>query len=323
MKYGMGLLLAMIAVAAVVLLTVDGALMIVYGWVPFLARVIPQVTVDLPSAIVGVTAFTLFLAGVHLTGRRIRPQTWKLRWTVAAVLGVVILFASGISFVGMIHQVAWLSTSEEPIVQQTVVRRQYPVNSLRQMGWAIQTVSDFDNALPSGGTYSPSGLPLHSWETQMLPFMTYSTYGIDMTRPWNDSLNQKYFKCVLPDFINADFRVAKIEDAEGYGLSHYAANQRVMGANSRMSLADITDGTGNTILVGEVNANFQPWGHPVNFRDPANGLNRSPHGFGGPPGTGRVMFLMADGTVKTLSDRIDPKVLKALSTPNSRDNVPE
>ena len=82
-----------------------------------------------------------------------------------------------------------------------------------------------------------------------------------------------------------------------------------------MSLAQITDGTSSTILLGTVGEQFKPWGHPANVRDPALGINRSPQGFGGPPGWNGAMFLMCDGSVKFLRDDTDLSVMKALATP--------
>jgi hypothetical protein len=155
---------------------------------------------------------------------------------------------------------------------------------------------------------------LHSWETHLLGFTTYSREGIDMSRPWNDPVNQKYFKCIVPDFINPGLR-AVVEDDEGYGLSHYSVNSRVMGGNRSMKFDQITDGTENTLLIGEINTHFQPWGHPVNWRDPAIGINRSPRGFGGPPGSRGALFSMADGSVRFVNEAIDPAVLQAMSTP--------
>jgi len=122
-------------------------------------------------------------------------------------------------------------------------------------------------------------------------------------------------------FINPSLTGVDVRDAAGYGLSHYAANVRVLGGNTKMGLKDITDGTATTILAGEVNANFRPWGHPVNWRDPARGVNRSPYGFGGPRGTGGAHFLMADGSVRWVSDRVSREVMEALATPAAGDAV--
>jgi hypothetical protein len=84
--------------------------------------------------------------------------------------------------------------------------------------------------------------------------------------------------------------------------------------------SEITDGTSNAILAGEVNANFEPWGKPGNCRDPRLGLNKSPHGFGS-PFIGGGHFLMADGAVKFISENIDPQVLKAIATPDGGEPV--
>jgi hypothetical protein len=84
---------------------------------------------------------------------------------------------------------------------------------------------------------------------------------------------------------------------------------------------EFTDGTANTLLVGEVNANFRPWGDPANVRDPARGINRSAYGFGGPPGSGGALFAMADGSVRFVSERVSPTALKALATPDGGESV--
>jgi hypothetical protein len=104
-------------------------------------------------------------------------------------------------------------------------------------------------------------------------------------------------------------------DSKGYGLSHYSANSHIVGGNKRRSLNDLQGQKSNIVLVGEVNANFQPWGHPVNWRDPARGINKSPYGFGGPRSSGGVQFVMADGSVRFIRDDVSPDVLRALSHP--------
>src|SRR5690348_11362870 len=107
----------------------------------------------------------------------------------------------------------------------------------------------------------------------------------------------------------------------GFGLSHYAANVWVLGPNTKKRITDITDGSANTLLNGEVHADFKPWGHPMNFRDPARGINRSAQGFGGAPYSGGAYYTMADGSVRFVSERISPDVLRALSTPAGGESV--
>jgi hypothetical protein len=87
-----------------------------------------------------------------------------------------------------------------------------------------------------------------------------------------------------------------------------------MSANRSLNVKDISDKS-NTILIGEVNAVPVAWGNPVNWRDPAIGINRSPRGFGGPPNARGVTFLMADCSVRFVSDTVNPEVLRTMASP--------
>ena len=111
------------------------------------------------------------------------------------------------------------------------------------------------------------------------------------------------------------------KDAAGYALSHYAGNAAVLGGERAAEPAGtLSDGSSNTIMAGEVVSNFKPWGDPTNWRDLALGINRTPSGFGS-PAPGGANFLMVDGSVRFLKDKIDLRVLKALSTPAGGEKV--
>jgi len=321
-RTAVALVASFVLIAAAI--TLEGAFVVVLGWAPFLARVLPQVEPDGPSVAVGLLALMVFGAGVHGLGRswrgsgRLRGERWRVRWTVAVVLGVILLFTAGTAIVGISHQVAWLATSEQPLVGQGVARGGDP----KMIAIGLSTHHDAEGRFPPGGTFSTNGEMLHSWETYILPHMGYSTSEIDMNRPWNGPENQRYFRCVLPVFINPAFRAPPLEDDNGFGLSHYAANSRVLpvGTQTANTLArrpEITRGASNTILVGEVNAGFKPWGHPVNARDPAAGLNGGAHAFGGPVKNNSTTFVMADGSVRFIGNGADPAVLSALSRPHA------
>lgn len=313
--------------------TAEAVAALLFGWLSFFARVIPQVRVYWPSVILGTTAFVAFTIGLHwflsqllspstaVLNSEPAPQRWRFRWTAAAVSMVIVAFAAGISLVGVVHQVGWLTNSQEPLLGEALeYSRVGDVrNNLKEIHLGVNNTESATERYPLSSTLSSEGQPLHGWETQMLPYTYFMTREIDKTRPWNDSANQRYFKCVIPFFINPEFRTPELENNEGYGLNHFSANSHVFTADKSMHHGAIKDGASNTILLGEVNADFSPWGRPNNVRDPAAGINRGPATFGGPPNRGGAYFSMADGSARLIAEDVDPEVLKALSTPADND----
>ncbi len=107
------------------MLVIRPALELALGWIPFLRDVGGKVTVN-PAA-VGMSALCLglFLGGAHWFGGWLWPALrpdggpWRGRWTGALGGLVVVAFAAGTAAVGVVHQVSWLATSPEPLIESS------------------------------------------------------------------------------------------------------------------------------------------------------------------------------------------------------------
>jgi len=332
------------------------------GWLYFPIRTIPKMTVDWPSAVVGIVSLLMFVFGLHRTvcwfvnrseQTDVVGKRWSWRGTLTATFAMVILFVSGTALVGAFHQVAWLlsgradrgATAEvaefSGLLTQVrdSARRSESINNLRQFSLGFHNFHDVAGAFPPGGTISRDGELLHGWAIPIGPYVSYMPpEDLDMNQSWKTGGNAKTFKCQLSCFLNPSLE-GSVFDEDGFGLCHFAGNVHVMpiriiqsedqatqswsALTKGIAIDQITDGTANTLLLGTVGQNCKPWGHPANVRDPALGINRSPDGFGGPPSWRGGHFAMCDGSVRFISEDIDPGILEAMGTIAGGEVIPE
>jgi hypothetical protein len=301
------------------LVEIPSIVLVLFGGLRFLLVNGSRMTFDIPAVILGGGASVVFVLLAHWLFRgfaRQRPGAgpWKWRWTLAVLGTVVLMFTAGVSLVGLAHQSLWLAGSSQPMYEKVLGGRH---------GRAVPKSREYDLKTIGLGIEDSRILELReerlrllSWETRILPYLNYYAEGLKIDQPWNSPENRPVFKKPIAEFLNPNFTSHTWFNQEGYALSHLAANERVIGPRGVARQSDIKDGLAETILIGEVNANFEPWGKPENWRDPAGGLNQSPTGFGGTRGSGVVYFVMADGSVRALRADVDPQILKALATPN-------
>lgn len=303
-------------------------LLTLFGWPWFLYHTLPQVSVSWGDVILGVVVLGLIFGTTHLLAGwfvRQKPGTamWPAGRTLRGGLLVMLMFAAGTAMVGGVHQLAWLVTSEEPLLYNAyqAARRSQSRNNLKQIGLAMHNFHDRERELPPGGTVNEWGTPQHSWVTLLLPYLEHSALydQIDLRRPWTDERNRAALQESLYMLESAGLRNQE-PLPDGLSPSHYAANARVCGLGQRMRIQEMKDGTSYTILAGEISTEIPAWGDPFNFRDPALGINGEPETFGS-PWTGGAYILMGDGAAHFLNHDIDPEVLKALSTPNGGEQV--
>ncbi len=318
-----------------------------FGWIPRTIWLLYRLTLDAPFTIlVPIATFFVATGLLHFLLRFTRKD-WKLRQSLA-VTGL--LLAAGTVLVGIstaFDEGRKIAQPKQPMRKSMTYLRRFRSSAglLEKMGDSTtKFAEDHKQHLPMGGTLLEDGRPGHGWCTQLLPYMdtlTQETYSkIDLTKPWNDLANAEVYKSnegnggTWHPFRSGkdryDFRDGKWHkpenfflDEDGYQLTDYAANERVMWPGGSLRLDEITDGLSHTILIGEAAENLKPWGSPFNSRDPALGINRSPFGFGYAFPNEQVNFLMADGSVRSFSEKTDLEVLRALATPNGDEPVTE
>jgi hypothetical protein len=337
---GVALVIAVLVglICAGFVVPIELVLQLVAGWVLFLVRVVPQLHVNV-AGVIGVViclaalAFGLqrFLQWWHRQaghvdeGKPAATRPWRFRWTLSVLAVVVLMFVAGIAAAGLTHQVARLVTSPEPLVEgglRDTVSRIYSSNHLTDIGRGASDYHEAYQHFPAGGTFDAEGRGLHGWQTALLPYIDQQPLyeRIDRKKPWDHPENYAPFRTPVEIYLN--WGVQPRADVQGLALSHYAANVHVLGGNAKRTLGSITDGPEHTILAGEAGGHYKPWGYPANWRDPALGLHQTPDGFGGPSGPW-TLFVFCDGSIHRIKDDIDPAFLRALSTPNGGEKLPE
>ncbi len=327
---------------------------LVAGWGFYLVRVLPQIQLNWSGVATAIICLVGFAFGLHAFldwfcrqwGSRpemkpagpnadfdsMLPRRWQRRWTASIVVLVLVSFATGMAATGIAHQTGWLITETHPFLSSSggaraAARRAQSTNNLKQIGLAAIEINERDKAFPPGCTVDSHGEVLHGWMTLLLPFLEQQKLfdEIDLKVPWDDPHNLAAFKQDVDVFQNPGFPTEQERDQDVLSLTNYAGNIHVLGGTRRLTTAEITDGTANTIMAGEIADRFPPWGKPGNWRDPAAGINRSPAGFGGPwraqnAGAGANVFFL-DGSVRFIKETVDPKVMEALGTPGGSEVI--
>jgi hypothetical protein len=147
---------------------------------------------------------------------------------------------------------------------------------------------------------------------------------INLDLPWNHEANRLHFQ--KPIFTYVSPAVSEQATSDGDALSHFAGNMYVFGTDKalRLNQEDFPDGTSNTLMAGQALGNFKPWGHTTNWRDPGLGINTTADGFGNPNTNQKyVLFLLADGSVRTINENVKSEFLKAMAMPAGRQRIPD
>ena len=154
----------------------------------------------------------------------------------------------------------------------------------------------------------------------LLPYVEeQSLYNrINLELAWDSPENDTAARTSVGVFLNPSS--SKEKDSAGYGLSHVAGvsgwEDEPNGIFSQSTkLSEISDGTNATAVIGQVRYEPGPWiaAGPATVRAMRPDLNGEVLTFGSDH-TGGLHLGFADGTVRFISEKVDAKTLRALTT---------
>jgi prepilin-type N-terminal cleavage/methylation domain-containing protein/prepilin-type processing-associated H-X9-DG protein len=231
-----------------------------------------------------------------------------------------------------------------PAVQSAreAARRASCLNNMRQMGIAMHGHHNAMGTFPPGGIehrwminpstgkrYGASGRQL-AWSVFLLPYMEQETLyrKIDMEKAFDATENAAAAAVVLSVYLCPSTPGGK-KLVSGRGPCHYGGvfGERITGPNDppkgvmlydqRISIAEIRDGTSNTLAISE-DSDFADgqWINGLNVFDQAYGINQAPASENdirsNHPGGANGLF--CDGSVRFLAEGMDLKTLAAICT---------
>jgi hypothetical protein len=222
-----------------------------------------------------------------------------------------------------------------PAVQQAreAARRTQSRNNLKMLMLAMHNYHDTFQTFPEG-TVPNEKLKSDerlSWITKLLPFVDQAALyeKIDFEEGWEDEPNAMLMMTRLPVLQNP----SSSEPPGKYGTTNYvgiagvgkdapelpASSPRagIFGYNRGTKLQDVRDGTSNTMAITD-GKEGGPWG--AGGKATIRALTEKPYingpdGIGGPH-VGGISAALADGSVRFISQNIDPKTFEALATIN-------
>jgi hypothetical protein len=283
----------------------------------------PQLQALLPVASAGLASAGLnfqipALPSLAVLERHARPSILRLKQTEAGffvedhqTVPIVNSRSMATSGVGIALLLPAVQAARE------AARRTQSSNNLRQIGLGLMNFVDVYKAFPAAAVCDKQGRPLLSWRVQILPYLEqkelFDKFHLD--EPW-DSEHNKALIARMPDVYRNPNLPASSEGKTNYlaVVGEKAAIQPQKGT----TFPTITDGTSNTIMAVEANAERAViWTKPDDWapdeKDPLAGL------LGFRPGL--VLALFADGSVRSISQKVNPNNLKAMLTRNGGEAV--
>jgi Protein of unknown function (DUF1559) len=200
-----------------------------------------------------------------------------------------------------------------PAVQKvrTAAGDSQSMNNMKQMALAMHNYHDVNKNFPPHASYSKDGKPLLSWRVHILPYIEedhlYKQFHLD--EPWDSEHNRALISQMPKVYASPLSRHGT--DGKTVYLVPVGKDTIFPPHGSGTRIAEITDGTSNTILVVEATDD-----HAVIWTKPEDLKVSKENPLAGLAGGGRRMFNvgLADGSVHRLPATINPQTLWAMFT---------
>ena len=237
-----------------------------------------------------------------------------LVWAVVAMACLVLLVPCGGILVALLL----------PAVQSAreAARRSQCNNNLKQIAIAFHNYHAVYKTFPPAYIPDKDGRPMHSWRVLILPFMEQQALHerYNFNEPWDSPNNQLVTSTVVPAYKCPS---APGEPAETNYMVITGPGTLFEGAEA-CSLAKISDGTSNTILVVEVGGTGVNWAEPRDldaskFAPPFSPPRPDAPGSYHPSG---MNVVLGDGSTRFLSNSMDPATAQGLVTRAGGERIP-
>lgn len=245
----------------------------------------------------------------------------KKRKAKASSNSSLIIAILGAAFVGMFCCSGILIALLLPAVQQAreAARRTQCKNNLKQIGLAMHNYESTFRLFPAAHLNDSQGKPRLSWRVSILPFVDqaplYNIYNFNDA--WDGASNARIASTPIPLYI------CPTSSSTGMTTTCYVAisgDHTVMGAGKCIPFNDIKDGASNTLMVVEACGMNIPWIKPQDLDENAVTRVGDPNGISSRH-VGGAHALMADGSVRFVSENVSPAVIQALITRDEGDST--
>ncbi len=189
--------------------------------------------------------------------------------------------------------------------------------TLKQLALAMHNYHDVNKHFPPAAIRDAQGRPLLSWRVMLLPYLDqnelYQQFHLD--EPW-DSAHNKPLIAKMPDIYAPSSGQLRDQGKTTYLVP--VGNQTIFGPKEGVAIQDITDGTSNTILIVDADADQAViWTKPDDLNVDAGDAKKILFGTRTRP----ISCAFADGSAQVLGPQVDSAQLRAMLTRNGGEPI--